>query len=113
MANCGADKMEAAQFMDQKINWNPDYDFAMLSMMQPFTDEELENLGMSPQDIIKYRAYEKRNEEKMTEQPVILTGSDHTHASGGQWVINAARQSRKTYTIYSDGNAFESSVRKA
>ena len=63
--------------MDNRINWTPDYDFAMLSMMQQFTDTELETLGMRPQDIIKYRAYEKRNEEKMTNRPLLRKKSDH------------------------------------
>lgn len=40
----------------------------MLSMMHPFTDKELENLGMRLQDIIEFRAYEKRNTVKMTER---------------------------------------------
>ena len=62
--------------MDKRINWTPDYDFAMLSMMQQFTAKELENLGMSPQDIIDYRAYEKRNEEKMTDRPLRRKKSD-------------------------------------
>ena len=62
--------------MDKRINWTPDYDFAMLSMMQQFTDKELENLGTSPQDIIDYRAHEKRNEEKMTDMPLRRKKSD-------------------------------------
>ena len=63
--------------MDKRINWTPDYDFAMLSMMQQFTDKELENLGMDLQDIIKYRAHEKRNTVKMTER----TENDYNQVS--------------------------------
>jgi len=62
--------------MDNRINWTPDYDFAMLSMMQQFTDTELETLGMTSQNIIDYRAYEKRNEVKMTNRPLLRKKSD-------------------------------------
>ena len=62
--------------MEKRIHWTPDYDFAMLSMMQQFTDKELENLGLRPQDIIKYSAYEKHNEEKMTNRPLLRKKSD-------------------------------------
>jgi hypothetical protein len=60
-----------------RINWISGADLTMLSMMQQFTDKELENLGMGPQDIIKYRAYKKRNEEKVTVRPLLRKESDH------------------------------------
>ena len=41
-------------------------DFAMLNMMQEFTDEELAELGMTPEIIEEYRAFVKK--EKMEEQ---------------------------------------------
>lgn len=63
--------------MDERINWSPDYDFAILSMMQQFTDKELENLGIKFQDIAKYHAYEKRDIVKTT----VWTENDHNQVS--------------------------------
>ena len=77
MASCGSDKIEGAQYIEKGIKWTPDYDLAILSMVHTFTDKELENLGMDLQDIIKYRAHEKRNTVKMTER----TENDHNQVS--------------------------------
>lgn len=48
--------------MDKQIRWDPDYDFAMLSMMQEFTDTQLIELGMDSEEITRFREYEKRVE---------------------------------------------------
>lgn len=39
-------------------------DFAMLNMMQEFTDEELARLGMTPEVIKEYRAFVKMDDER-------------------------------------------------
>ena len=39
-------------------------DFAMLNMMQEFTDEELVRLGMTPEVIKEYRAFVKMDDER-------------------------------------------------
>ena len=41
-----------------------EHDFAMLNMMQKFTDEELAELGMTPKDIEEYRAFVKMDDER-------------------------------------------------
>ncbi|NLO69052.1 MAG: hypothetical protein GX098_10885 [Bacteroidales bacterium] len=47
--------------MDKSIKWNKNYDFAMLDMMQDFTDEELKELGMSDEKIAEFRVYQKEH----------------------------------------------------
>ena len=41
-----------------------EHDFAMLNMMQEFTDEELVRLGMTPEVIKEYRAFVKKEKEE-------------------------------------------------
>ena len=41
-----------------------EHDFAMLNMMQEFTDEELARLGMTPEVIKEYRAFVKMDDER-------------------------------------------------
>ena len=41
-----------------------EHDFAMLNMMQEFTDEELVRLGMTPEVIKEYRAFVKMDDER-------------------------------------------------
>ena len=41
-----------------------EHDFAMLNMMQEFTDEELAELGMTPEIIEEYRAFVKMDDER-------------------------------------------------
>lgn len=47
--------------MDKNIKWTKEYDFAVLDMMQEFTDKELVELGMTPEDIKAFREYQKSN----------------------------------------------------
>lgn len=46
------------------MEWKPIYDFFMLNMFRN-TDEELQNLGMTPDDIIRFRDFEKMQDSSV------------------------------------------------
>lgn len=70
--------------MDKRIKWTSDYDFAMLSMMQVFSDEELMSLGMMLNDIARFREYERKypssidSEKQNIQDAELFEGDNNT-----------------------------------
>lgn len=52
----------------ERGQWFPDHDFAMLSMMGHFTDEELKKMGLTPENITAFRKYESEHVKEQTDE---------------------------------------------